>query len=53
MKKEPKRIPLVRETVFVLSLQSARGGGLEPSITTSTEVPTVSNECIPTLEQAV
>lgn len=45
MKKIRKRIPLVRETVFVLSLQSVHGGDPEPPFTTSVQVPTVSEDC--------
>jgi hypothetical protein len=53
MKKEPKRIPLVKETVLVLSLQSARGGDLGYPETTSIGVPTVSSQCVPPSEQAL
>jgi hypothetical protein len=47
MKKNPKRIPFVKETVLVLSLQSARGGDLDPPFTTTVQVSTVSDECPP------
>ena len=45
MKKNPKRIPFVKETVLGLSLQSARGGDMGPPFTTSVQVPTVSEDC--------
>ena len=44
MKKNPKRIPFVKETVLDLSLQSARGGDPAPE-TTTVHPPTFSDGC--------
>lgn len=43
MRKAPKRIPLVKETVLALSLQAVHGGDLPA--TSSVYAPTVSNAC--------
>lgn len=45
MRKNPKRIPFIKETVLVLSLQSVHGGGDMAPATTGAYVPTVSNAC--------